>query len=339
MSLVSDKFYNKKLKDNSINIKTKYIVGNKILERNTNGTKNEDITSGIRCKKEYFKDNNLVHEENTFDSRIEYTFLSKDEENKNFKCPNCGMEGKIKNFIDGCPYCRTEYNIDYTDKDLGSKHHYDRVLRCNKYRIITGIVDLIICLIISYLYIKGTSRTFNSYDISKIFIYALVASCVFYYLFYIIDAYVILGPIKRYKDRQNEKQKEFWKRTGLDKKKFFNNFNYEVRKFYYCKENVIDYDIIDYDEFKDYKKDNKSYVDVTAYLRVITIESGKLKSKYLTETFTMKKNNKGTLELKDGINYIKCHHCGASIDATKGRCEFCNSEINYLQDWILESNE
>ena len=50
----------------------------------------------------------------------------------------------------------------------------------------------------------------------------------------------------------------------------------------------------------------------------------------------MKKNENGTLELNKGINYIKCHNCGASIDATKGRCEFCNSEIKYLQEWILE---
>ena len=50
----------------------------------------------------------------------------------------------------------------------------------------------------------------------------------------------------------------------------------------------------------------------------------------------MRKNTQGTLELKKGINYIKCHNCGASIDATKGKCEFCNSEIKYLQEWILE---
>lgn len=336
MALVSDTFHNKKLKENSINIKTKYIVGNEILERNTDNSVNDEITKGIICKKEYYKNNKLVHEETTFDSRIEYTFISKEEENKEFKCPNCGMSGKVKNFIDGCPYCRTHYNIDYTDKDLGSKYHYDRVLRSNKYRIITGIVDLIICLIISFFYIKGTSRTFNSYDISKVFIYGLIASCIFYYVFYVIDGYIILGPIKRYKDRQNEKQKAFWERTNLDKKTFFNNFNYELRKYYYSKENIIDFDIIDYDEFKDYKKDNNSYVDVTVYLRVITIENGKLNSKYLTEVFTMRKNTQGTLELKKGINYIKCHNCGASIDATKGKCEFCNSEIKYLQEWILE---
>lgn len=336
MALISDTFHKKKLKENAINIKTKYIVGNKILERNTDNSNNDDITSGIRCKKEYYKNNKLIHSETVFDSRIEYTFINGDDKNKEFKCPNCGMSGKVKDFIDGCPYCRTYYNIDYTDKDLGSKYHYDRVLRNNKYRIITGIIDLLICLIISFAYIKNTSRTFNSYDISKIFIYALVASCILYYFFYSIDAYVILGPIKRYKDRQNEKQRLFWERTGLDKKAFFNNFNYEIRKYYYSKSNVIDFDIIDYDEFKDYKKNNTNYVEIKVYIRVVTLENGKISSKYLTETYTMKKNESGTLELKNGINYIKCHNCGASIDATKGKCEFCNSEIKYLQEWILE---
>ena len=56
---------------------------------------------------------------------------------------NCGMNGKIKDFIDGCPYCRTHYNIDYVDKDLGSKYHYDRILKNKTYRIVTAIIDII----------------------------------------------------------------------------------------------------------------------------------------------------------------------------------------------------
>ena len=163
--------------------------------------KNDDIDNGIRCKKEYYLNNKLVHEETLFDSRIEYTFISKNMENKEHTCPNCGMHSKLKDFVEGCPYCHTYYNLDYTDKDLGSKYHYDQVLRSNTYRIITGIIDVIISLILSYIYIKTTSRTFNNYDISKIFIYALILSSVLYYFFYIIDAYIVLTPIKNYKDK------------------------------------------------------------------------------------------------------------------------------------------
>lgn len=335
MAMISDNYHKNKLKKFNINIKTKYIVGNKILERNTDDSVNDDIKNGIRCEKDYYINNKLSHTEKIFDSRIEYTFISKEEENKDYKCPNCGMTSELKNFIDGCPYCKTYYNVDYTDKDLGSKYHYDRVLRSTKYRVITGIVDLIISIFLAFLYIKATSRTFNSYDVSKIFIYGFILALILYYVFYSLDAYVVLGPIKRYKDRQNEKQKEFWKRTKLDKKSFFNNLNYEVRKHYYNLSNVIDYDVLDFIDFEDFTKDDKLHVRVTAEVRVVYYENGKISSKFITEKYTFKKITDDTLELKDGANIIKCHNCGASIDAEKGECEHCHTEIKYLQEWVL----
>ena len=109
-------------------------------------------------------------------------------QDEDYTCPNCGMQSKLKDFIDGCPYCRTYYNIDYTDKDLGSKYHYDRVLRNNSYRIITGIVDLIISIIVCFFFIKNTSRTFNAVDVSKVFIYGFILSLILYYFFYILIA-------------------------------------------------------------------------------------------------------------------------------------------------------
>ena len=54
MSLVSDNFHEKILKKYNINIKTKYIVDNNILERNTDNSINDDILNGIRCKIEYY---------------------------------------------------------------------------------------------------------------------------------------------------------------------------------------------------------------------------------------------------------------------------------------------
>ena len=335
MSLISDKYHNDKLKKYNINIKTKYIVGNKILERNTNNSVNDDIVNGVRCKKEYYLNNSLIHTEKDFDTRIEYTFVSKDMENKNHTCPNCGMSGQLKDFIDGCPYCMTHYNIDYTDKQLGSKHHYDRILRSNLYRIITGVIDLIISIILSYMFIKATSRTFNNIDIAKVFIYGFILSIILYYFFYLIDAYVVIGPIKRYKDRQNKKQMKFWDRVNIDKKIFFNNLNYEVRKDYYMNEDIIDYDVLDYIDFKDYKKDNILYIEVTAEVRIVSFNNNKIKSKMVKDTYTLKRHDNGVLELKDGPNIITCHNCGASIDATKGNCEYCNTEVNYLQEWVL----
>lgn len=336
MPLISDNFQKSKLKKLNINIKTKYIVGNSILERNTDDSYNDDIKKGVRCKKEYYKDNKLLHSEKIFDSRIEYTFVSQNQEIIDYTCPNCGMHAKLKDFVDGCPYCGTYYNIDYTEKDMGSKYHYDRVLRSTTYRLITAIVDLIISLVLSFIFIKFTSRTFNSYDISKVFIYGIILALILYYFFYIIDGYIILGPIKRYKDKQNQKQIDFWNRTKIDKKTFFNNFNYELRKKYYDTSNIVDYDVIDFDDFNDYTKDNILHVRVKAYVRIVIFENGKFYSKFIDEIYVLKKLNNDILKLKNGANIIKCHNCGASIDATKEYCEYCHTKIKCLQEWILE---
>lgn len=334
MALVSDNFHKKKLNKYGINIKTKYIVGNNIFERNTDDSYNDDIKDGIRCSKEYYVNNQLKHTENKFDSRIEYTFIS-NEEDKEQVCPNCGMKSKLRDFKDGCPYCRTYYNIEYTDKDLGSKYYYDLVLSSNKYKVITAIVDIIVSIILSFMFIKITSRTFNSYDVSKIFIYGIILSLVLYYIFYILDAYVVLTPIKKYKEKQNLEQIKFWNRTKIDKKTFFNNLNYEVRKKYYSTDNVIDYDVLDYIGFKDFTKDGKLYVEVAAQVRIVEYSNNKITSKIVTDKYVMKRHENGTLDVSGGANILTCHNCGASIDITKGICEYCRTEIKYLQEWIL----
>lgn len=336
MALISESYQKEKLNKHNINIKTKYIVGNKILEKNTNDTHNDEIINGIRCEKNYYINNRLVHTEKVFDSRIEYTFLLNGQDDKNYTCKNCGMESKLKDFFDGCPYCKTYYNIDYVEKDLGSKYHYDMVVRKPTYKLITAIFDLIISFILSFVFIKLTSRTFNDYDISKIFIYGTILSLILYYFFYTIDAYMIIGPIKRYKNKQNQKQMDFWNKTKIDKRIFFNNLNYEVGKKYYTIDNIIDYDILDYIDFQEYTNKGQTFVKVEAEVRIVYFENNKIRSKYIKETFVMKKNEKGTLKLNVGDNMIKCDNCGSSIDAQKGYCQYCKTEIKYLQDWIME---
>lgn len=336
MAYLSESFNKKKLNENKINIKTKYIQGYDLLERNSDDSKNDDIQNGVRSKKEYYVDNVLKHVENEFDTRIEYSFIGASNLNRKYICPNCGMSGKQKDFIDGCKYCGTYYNIDFVDKELGSKHHYDRVLRSNTYRIVTGIVDLIVSMILSYLFIKFTSRTFNNYDVSKVIIYGLIFSVILYYIFYVMDAYFVLPFVAKYKDKQNAKQREFWDRTKLDKKTFFNNLNFEVRKYYYSKDNIIDYDILDYLNFEDYVIDNRLYVKVLAEVRKVSYVNNKFISKICKDTYIMKQHNNGTLDIKNGINIIQCHNCGASIDILKSKCEYCDAQIKYYQDWIMD---
>ena len=214
MSLITETHQNKRLKKLNINIKTKYSLSGNILERNTDNSKNDDIKNGVIIQKQYYKDAGLIYTAHNFDPRIEYTYISKDEENKIISCPNCGKEGIVSDFLDGCPYCNTYYNIDYTDKELGTKDHFDYIIHNEKYNKITLIIDIIISAIIVFIYIYLSSRTFNIYDISKIIVGTLILGFSLYYVFYMLDALIVLLPIKKYKNKLNQKQKEFWNRMN-----------------------------------------------------------------------------------------------------------------------------
>jgi predicted RNA-binding Zn-ribbon protein involved in translation (DUF1610 family) len=339
MPIVSESFHYKNLKEKGFKIKTTYKNNNKVSVRSSDNSINEDVKNGIRLRKEYYKDDRLLHTVTDFDSRITYTYINQENENQDMKCPNCGMSGKVKDFIDGCPYCRTKYNIEYTEKDLGTKHHYDRVLRNNTYRLITLILDIIISFIICFIYFKNTSRTFNQFDILKIVVYTIIVSGILYYFFYLLDGYIILLPIKIYKDKMNQKQIDFWNKMnklGIDKNKFYNNMNYEINKYYYQKTNIIDYDILDCLEFKDSKdKDGNIIITSKIDIRTITYSNNKIKENHEDVTFSFLRREGELFELHDGKNYIKCPNCGGSCDVTKEKCDHCRTELKHYQEWIM----
>ena len=107
----------------------------------------------------------VIYKLNQFDPRIKYTFINDKYLNNITNCPNCGA--MIKQNSDECEYCNTYYNIDYNEKDLGSKYQYDMTIHSNKYIILTLIIDIIVSLCFMFTYFYKTGRTFNMYDIAK----------------------------------------------------------------------------------------------------------------------------------------------------------------------------
>lgn len=343
MARIVEKLHDQRLKKFGINIKTKYKNDNFILERNSDNSKNDDIKKSIILEKDYYKNGILMKKLFNFDPRIEYTFISSQNENSMNTCPNCGYTDKVSNFLNGCPYCGTNYNIDYTDKDLGSKYHYDMAVNSNNYIKITLLVDIVISLIIFFLYIKSTSRTFNIYDIVKFILGGLLMGSALFYVFYLLDALILLIPIKNYKEKLNKLQTEFWvsmSKKNIDKLKFYNNLNFELQNYYYGNieknQNVIDYDIVDYNNFKYYLENNKTYIQVNVNIRVVRIIKNKIISKMEKETFTLEKNEGIVQKLNNGINVINCHNCGASIDVLDNCCSYCKTVNNYTQEWYLK---
>lgn len=336
--MITEKKHEERLKKLGINIKTKYKSFDKVLERNTDNSKNDNILEGIIINKDYYYNGQIIHKENLFDSRILYKFEF-NHKDENQKCPNCGSVGVLDEFSDGCPYCGTHYNLDYDNKDLGGKYYYDRTLKGQGYAVKTLIIDLIVSFIVSLVFILKTSRTFTIFDISKVLIGTILIGIILFFLFYYLDAYIILSFIRKDKDNLNKKQIEFWERMNkynITKTTFYNNMNYELRNNYYGDKypDIIDYDILDYNWFNESEDKDGFYITVNLDIRLVEFKNGKCKSNVDSKTYKFKRAKIDKV-LDKGVNIIKCHNCGASLDATKGKCEYCGTENNYLQEWYL----
>lgn len=326
MPFLSETLHMRKLKEKEVNIKTTYISDGKLVVRNTDSLQNEDVLSGIRCRKEYYVKGKPKHIETFFDSRIEYTYVSDAMSKEANSCANCGFSGIVADFINGCPYCQSPCNVEFKDKDLGSKYHYDYVIRKPIYRVVTAIVDLLISMFLSFVFIISTSRTFNGYDIAKIFIYGGILSLILYYFFYLYDAYVVIEPVKSYKEKQNRKQAQFWQRTGIDKKNLYNRINNEVNRRYYSQQDVIDFDIIDYTDFYENVSKDGMAVNVSIEVRVVYLKNDRIKTKYITDTFTVSVKEE-KMKFRPGVNIIKCPKCNANVDVNEGACDYCGASI------------
>ena len=72
--MITEKKHEERLKNIGLNIKTKYKSFDDVLERNTDGSKNDNIPEGVRIGKDYYYRGQVVHKETLFDSRILYKF-------------------------------------------------------------------------------------------------------------------------------------------------------------------------------------------------------------------------------------------------------------------------
>lgn len=129
------------------------------------------------------------------------------------------------------------------------------------------------------LWILNTSRTFNGYDVGKIFLYGMILAMILYY-------FSICGMLMRYwspsddtkssRTEDSENSEPYRDRQ----KRFYNNLNYEAGRRYYSRPDVIDYDVIDYTDLQEHEENGRLWVRVELQVRLVYLRNGKISSEY-----------------------------------------------------------
>ena len=348
MAIVSDSPQARRLAKLGVTIRTECWDGGALRLRSTDGAAHDDVTGGIILNKKYYRGGKLLRREDAFNPMMMYTYVANGELAREMTCPNCGRPGRVADFVDGCPYCGTAYNVEYTARQAGGKFHGDKDVRDRRYYWLALAACLAVCLPVSLAFFRATGRTFGTFDVLKALFYGTLVALAAFYAFYVAKAFVLTRRAEEKYERQNRLIKRFEGDLlsldiGLDA--FYNNLTAELSRWYFGDDvpenaNVADWDVLDYDDYDISDDDQgRKNLSLTLTARRVEAKGESLRARRERLRVNLRPTTLKRDALKPGVNIIQCHNCGASIDVTQPACEHCGSRINYRQKLYLTEVE
>lgn len=340
MESVLDKLHKKRLKEKNIVIEDMFSRHGEILVRSTDGQRNDNVVNCPRIEKRYFHNNKFIYAEKNFDKNTNYTFFF-GHDSDSLSCPNCGYEGKVKDFNKGCPFCKTNFNINYTAYTQGSMS-ISQILKQKEIKILCAIFTLLFWAI---------SVTTSIFDITFTLFQIIwpIITLPFAFIFgYLLSSLCII-PLIIYRLIKLHSYNKVWDKLhrlniNASATNLINNLVTELLDYYYdeekapkCKD-LIDFDIIKYNNFHCYQnsQDKQVYMIVDYTIRKIYFYNNKIHKTISKNKIKLKHNNDISIILKNGYKVMQCENCGASVEITADECEYCRTPIKFKNEWTIE---
>lgn len=328
MKNVVEKLHLKRLKDKGIVIEDIYKQGNAIAIRTSDGKEADPVYKGPKIEKNYYVKDKLLYRETEFDHSIEYSFNSNKE--KEEECSECGYKATSSNFFDGCPYCGSQFNIEYSSTKKSTSGKVKAIItKKNTGKLI--FVFLIISIIAGIISTIMNDSISVGYDVAFI-----VFQCLIYITAVYFPIYLII-KIMTTKDFPNSSIKIYGKE--ISNIHLLKDMQSEL-KIYYYNDNPQYLDLIDYDilEYVDYQLhcNSPSSVRISFIIKVreYYFKDNEINTRTITKNLTMLRN----------VNYVenhdkmrKCPSCGAAIEGVKENCDYCHNKLPSNKLWLLES--
>lgn len=335
MKNIIEKLHLKRLEDNGIVIEEifKNVKENTIYIRTSDGKECDAFTKCPKIEKNYYKDGKLLYRETDFDNGIKYSYTS--TKNSIEKCSECGYEASSKEFFDGCPYCGSQFNVEYTStrRNTSGKTKPLTITAIDKrIFLIVGIISLIIGSGISLV----KARTIEFGMIIDIIIQSLISfitinlAMVPFYMSYFVVKLLMIKDFPNSPIKINGRE--------ISSLQLLKDLQSELKKYYYYKnskyKDLIDYEILDY---KDYQVDCTNYYQPRIHFIIIIrkyfLIDNKITTAVVEKNLTMMRNN----NYKEKESKMrKCQECGAPIEGTSDVCTYCHKKIVPNKQWLLE---
>ena len=310
-----------------------------VYVRSTDGKMLDKVNNSPIREKRYFLNNNCIYSEKSFNKDIIYT-INNINNNEIIRCNNCGHEDRIENFNNGCPYCKTSYNIGINKTNGASITNEAVISNKSVFRIICEAFLLIFIAILVPVSL-GSMLLSNTLQDFLFFFTTIIIS-----VFIIIYMYKYRKVFnKKIKDKNGNYSEVLQERYRLEadgyvlknfpwlisknEKDFYSSLNNNLLSMLFAtKKDLIDYDYLSFDSL-DFLSDE--LVKVNCTIREVYYNNG-MTSIYNKYEITMKYND---INNNNTYKEIKCPGCGASIDINKNKCDYCSRVVSSNTLWNI----
>ncbi len=268
-----------------------------------------------RVEKDYIRNGRVIYRE-TRNREVEaFYLLTSQTEGGEYICPNCGAEGKLESFLDGCDSCNTKFNVgDFETKILsmhrpaGFMHDRNGSIYAN---LAEGIEHAFSQSPEEYRLLPQTALREDDPDFSEEHFYAGLVNRILS-----IHYAEHMDELKAFVEQDI---------TGL------------IRQ---C-QRVMDVRLMKY-KFTSYEKDDENqYLDVCVTLRLMICENDRVRFACPSLMLKMVRSLQAIKEKRSKIMHYRCRNCGAGLSLLNGgQCEFCGTSLELKKyDWVIRGVE
>ena len=301
------------------------------------------------------------------------SFLKADVQGDMVICPNCGHEGKLTSYIDGCDACGAKFLVsDFETKVSGFSLEEDArqksISNFMKAGAVVGITAISLAVLaicaggIMFLLLALGRNGYNAVKAAAAMMLGIGLAPVFFRsLFYMLIIFIVMLIVMetRRKPRIQDESKVKAAIPEFSTGNFLQNLEYQlrmihladtaeqVRFFASCDldtvvaryQNVVDCCICGV-RFLEAETRGESYrISVEVRTR-LTLDTGKkIRNRYEEIRLELEGRQDVVTQHSRALREYKCPNCGGSVDILGGGvCEYCNTAVDYRNfGWIITS--